>query len=186
MTNKDKFLRDGVSVEELADTIAEHYDTTDDSFCVSGMIQEFFNAPAKPTLTEDERVILRNLPREWKYINRIDGRICIKQELEDSTNLGINYLFPDLFQFIKERRRIRDRGVAKMKMLDLLKKIESGEIKDGAKFYGGDLLYDLVVVEKRLCLIKTNCMELKLVDSKLIGNFIANDYNLYEYKMVLD
>lgn len=71
-------------------------------------------------------------------------------------------------------------------MLDLLKKIENGEIKDGAKFYGGDLLYDLIVVEKRLCLIKTNCMELKLVDSKLIGNFIANDYNLYEYKMVVD
>lgn len=73
-----------------------------------------------------------------------------------------------------------------MKMLDLLKKIENGEIKDGAKFYGGDLFYDLIVVDKRLYLIKTDFKELKIVDSKLIGSFIVNDYNLYEYKMVVD
>ena len=106
MTNKDKYLKDEADIKQLSKEIDNFVDKDLD---MKYFIPKFFEQEVKPALTEDERVILRNLPREWKYINRIDGRVCIKQELEDSTNLGINYLFPDLFQFIKERRRIRDK-----------------------------------------------------------------------------
>ena len=51
----------------------------------------------KPHLTEDERVILRNLHEEYKHIKR-----------NDNLYVGVDYfgMYDHLFQFIKERRRI--------------------------------------------------------------------------------
>jgi len=73
-----------------------------------------------------------------------------------------------------------------MNIVELLEKIENGEIKDDTIFYGGDLFYKLIVVGKKLYVLNTRCNEFKLVDSHLIGSFIKNKYKIYEYKMVLD
>ena len=73
-----------------------------------------------------------------------------------------------------------------MNIIELLKKIYNGEIKDGTIFWGGDLFYKLTVVNKKLYIVNTHTLNLKSVESDLIGNFVANKYKIYEYKMVLD
>lgn len=73
-----------------------------------------------------------------------------------------------------------------MQIIDLLKKIENGEIKDATLFYGGDLFYKLIVIDKNIYILNTNKKEFQLANSKLIGNFIKNEYKLFEYKMVID
>ena len=73
-----------------------------------------------------------------------------------------------------------------MNIVELLKKIENKEIKEGAMFCGGDLFYDLVVIDKSLYIIQTTTKEIKLLESRYIGNFIEKNYELYEYKKVLD
>ena len=61
----------------------------------------------KPTLTEDERVILRNI-KDYTHIKRIkDGHIMLTKQTEKHI-LNFDFIEPlnHLFQFIKERRRI--------------------------------------------------------------------------------
>lgn len=108
MTNKDKYLKEGVSVEELAKDItkfiAEGYP---DSFIFPKSIEDYFKAETKPTLTEDERVILRNIDKEnATHIKRDNGlKFIDKNEyVKEYYELPFN----SLFQFIKERRRIRN------------------------------------------------------------------------------
>ena len=62
----------------------------------------------KPKLTEDEKVILRNLPKEYKWIARDGfGFICIFENKPDKAIFGCFYSaatvlpFPKLFKFIK-------------------------------------------------------------------------------------
>ena len=101
MTNKDKYLKDNVSVEELAKTMIEDniFDFTEED------IIAFFNKNITPTLTEDERVILRNIDNyRYEKIKRVKGILVLfnvfTRENEETP-------FADnLFQFIKERRRI--------------------------------------------------------------------------------
>lgn len=73
-----------------------------------------------------------------------------------------------------------------MKMVTLLKKINSDEIKNGTIFHGGDLLYKMIVIDKNLYVINEISKELVLFDSKNIGSFIANNYDIYEYKKILE
>ena len=73
-----------------------------------------------------------------------------------------------------------------MKMVTLLKKIDNEEVKNETLFHGGDLFYKIIVIDKKLFIINENIRELTLIDSKLIGNFITNNYELYEYKKVLN
>ena len=62
----------------------------------------------KPKLTEDEKVILRNLPKEYKWIARDGfGFICVFENKPDKAIFGCFYSaatilpFPKLFKFIK-------------------------------------------------------------------------------------
>ena len=115
MTNAEKYLKDGVSVEELAKEvelyIAEEYPT---SFIFPKSIENYFKAEAKPTLTEDERVILRNINiNEYNYIARNEqGSLFLVYKSQQVRGLSCtSYIFgqifgTNLFQFIKERRRI--------------------------------------------------------------------------------
>lgn len=73
-----------------------------------------------------------------------------------------------------------------MKMVTLLKKINSDEIKNGTVFHGGDLFYKMILIDKNLYLINEISKQLELFDSKHIGDFIANNYDIYEYKKVLE
>lgn len=67
--------------------------------------ERFMLEETKPTLTEDERVILRNINKNFRYISRDDSDlfISIKRHNEEEEFF---YAFNHLFQFIKERRRI--------------------------------------------------------------------------------
>lgn len=104
MTNAEKYLKDGVDVWKLANEIKKYSENTIQLMPFN--IEEFFKQQVKPTLTKDERVILRNLHEEYKHIRRNEmGNLYI----------GVDYfgMYDNLFQFIKERRRIRDKGVIK-------------------------------------------------------------------------
>lgn len=113
MTNKDKYLKDGVDVEEFICGLRDYLDSHNDNYDTSNLINNYLNKTVKPTLTEDEKVILRNLQQEiYKYIGRDDrGYLYIaKRNKNDFSGRGMNLavydVFGHLFQFIKPRRRI--------------------------------------------------------------------------------
>lgn len=99
MTNAEKFLKDGVKEEFIKEINAE-LDISFDQFNV----EEWLNTPCKPQLTEDERTILRNIPKEYIKIRRNDW-----QEIEfvqEDCKYRTCYLLSHLFKFIKARRKI--------------------------------------------------------------------------------
>lgn len=113
MTNAEKYLKDGANIEEFIQEIEEELDLFGGQFNV----ERWLRTSPTPTLNEDERVILRNL--DAFYIGRKNGiglyaRFATCDNQEDWKH-PLNCLNDDLFQFIKERRRIRDRGVIKWK-----------------------------------------------------------------------
>lgn len=120
LINKDKYLKDGVDVEELFNDLKSYNDK------IKGVtnyyardlsikfLKEFLSQPVKPTLTEDEKVILRNIREKKKYIKRFgEYDLVVYDEVEaDGTTrtyksgaFGLEP-FSHLFQFIKPRRRI--------------------------------------------------------------------------------
>ncbi|MBO7695753.1 MAG: hypothetical protein J6T10_24245 [Methanobrevibacter sp.] len=112
MTNAEKYLKDSVSVEELTQNLTNYINKTQKP--TYEKIKNFFEQKAQ-LLTEDERVILRNIRDNPKYIKR-DGKYSLlcydkinKNGLIDNGTILNGY--GHLFQFIKERRRVRDKGV---------------------------------------------------------------------------
>ena len=113
MTNKDKYLKDNVSVEEFIEALTYElsgWDNKTYSYGMEDTIRNALNKPIKPTLTEDERVILRNMPqKEWNYIFRDNmGNIQFEHLKANGApnSIGRADWYNHLFQFIKERRRI--------------------------------------------------------------------------------
>lgn len=72
-----------------------------------------------------------------------------------------------------------------MNIVELLKKISEKEIEDGSIFHGGDLFYKLIVLDGDLYVINELTKQLQLLESHHIGNFIRENYSLYEYKKVI-
>lgn len=72
-----------------------------------------------------------------------------------------------------------------MNIIELLEKISEGKIKDGSLFHGGDLFYNLIVLNKNLYVINEMTKQIELLESHHIGNFILKNYLLYEYKKVI-
>lgn len=108
MTNAEKYLKGGVDERELFEKIClVFYDGGYSDFDVL-KLEKFFNEQAKPTLTEDERVILRNIPTKyWQKICRDNyGVLEIRGKDEERDNISDFDEYNHLFQFIKERRRI--------------------------------------------------------------------------------
>lgn len=111
MTNAEKYLKDNVSNFEIAQSLGKYLskEVAEDDNHIKNLIMTFFIEEATPTLTEDERVILRNLQPEITLIGRNGANelfIAI-----DSTNEFVDFFCYDhLFQFIKERRRIFNWG----------------------------------------------------------------------------
>lgn len=94
MTNAEKYLKDGVK-EQLIKELSIY----------GGELDEFFEEQVKPKLTEDERVILRNIKNDdyGKYIGR-GGSLSFKLYLrgnDESRAYAIGTLYNHLFQFIK-------------------------------------------------------------------------------------
>ena len=116
MTNADKYLKDGANVEELAEKLGDDLFTTYkieegvSLLGITGHIKIFLKAEATPTLTEDERVILRNINNMCKtiYREKYTGHIRTTLYCPQPDGLCGEELrcFDNLFQFIKERRRI--------------------------------------------------------------------------------
>ena len=111
MTNGEKYLRDGVSVEEFIQNLTNHINKTQKS--TYEKIKEFLEKPAQ-ILTEDERVILKNIKGQPKYISRQEGHGLMAYDSAKRVgktgwrydNGRAMYSFSHLFQFIQERRRI--------------------------------------------------------------------------------
>lgn len=107
MTNAEKYLKDGVDIGQLAREITELSWSNDD--CLEDNITLYFRQQAKPTLTEDERVILRNIDKHFTLIKREKetGNIFVQSDsVVSESDWDFIVPFNHLFQFIKERRRI--------------------------------------------------------------------------------
>ena len=104
MTNRDKYLKENASVEELIQNLTNYINKTQKP--TYEKIKNFFEQKAK-LLTEDERVILRNIDKRWKNIYRNSGGGLELHEIYlGEEQMMIFYSYNHLFQFIKERRRI--------------------------------------------------------------------------------
>lgn len=106
MTNSEKYLKDGVDVWQLANEIKKYSENTIQLMPFN--IEAFFKQEAKITLTEDERVILRNIQKglfREGFISRTAGNELFVFIKETGETIEL-YIFNHLFQFIKERRRI--------------------------------------------------------------------------------
>lgn len=102
MTNAEKYLKDGEDgIRPLLDKCRE-IGAIDSGreYRIDQMLRE----EVKPTLTEDERVILRNIPKQYKTIRRIGNNVQV--DTEDKEEFACICAFNHLFQFIKKRRRI--------------------------------------------------------------------------------
>ena len=113
MTNKDKYLREGVSVEEFITAFIKKENISIISLEVD-QINHFLKSEVTPILTEDERVILRNMQICDETLETI-----VKDKNGDLYVTSRNFskyisMYDHLFQFIKERRRILNKGVIEL------------------------------------------------------------------------
>ena len=113
MTNKDKFLKDGITGNEIFNLAQELgvYLTVNckASYVFASDINLFFQQPRTPTLTEDEKVILKNIDIEkYQYIRRDRNVFVFSKNIFKTGGKYMNTcpLPFNLFKFIKERRRI--------------------------------------------------------------------------------
>jgi len=104
MTNAEKYLKDGVNIDELTFKFDDWHFKNSDVIGYGEALFRFLQAEVQPTLTEDERVILRNIKNN-KAIGR-DEDNCLYFGSKGDGRFFINSTFGHLFQFIKERRRI--------------------------------------------------------------------------------
>ena len=64
---------------------------------------------AHPSITQDEKIILRNISDQYDRVGRkLGGALYLKMSEKNEIDSTFEDFFGNLFQFIKERRRIRD------------------------------------------------------------------------------
>lgn len=114
MTNAEKYIGDEDLIDTFIDDLSNYmfeklgwYEG--DIYNLKKTIECFFKSNIKPTLTEDERVILRNIKGKYTTLYRNDSGYLILQE-NSANEIGECFVsfneYNHLFQFIKERRRI--------------------------------------------------------------------------------
>lgn len=109
MTNADKYLKDGVDIGEFANEILEAYMKGSNNESVFVTTTRFLKSEVKPTLTEDEKAILRNIDKKYKVILRQHNNIWIMEDNDGEKiyhGYCLDYYESNLFKFIEERRRI--------------------------------------------------------------------------------
>lgn len=108
LTNKDKYLKDGVDVYEIANGINEAYLDSYDEEDLVDCVARWFNTTAKPTLTEDEKVILKSIKDDnWAIIGKTDFNELYLSNYCKNCDVFVKEIFKKgLFQFIQPRRRI--------------------------------------------------------------------------------
>lgn len=114
MTNGEKYLKDGVSEYDFLNFVFNEGNigwNGEEDYCYIKKLDllHLLQQPLKPTITEDEKVILRKILKELKYIGRRGDEkhsflyVCEKpRQPQDYYAL----MFEDVFDFIKPRRRI--------------------------------------------------------------------------------
>jgi len=113
MTNAEKYKLTGIEAYNLSQELGEYLtiEKKAEGVFVSD-INSFFARATKPILIEDERVILRNINKDYNYIGRHEedsvfvdgGKLYVSKRAEAHGWQSLP--FDHLFQFIKERRRI--------------------------------------------------------------------------------
>lgn len=99
MTNAEKYLKEGTDTKKFAEMIDTAYVKADKYADVYESTINWLNKQVQPTLAEDERIILRNMKL---YVGRrMNGELFFTFE-----NRKEPFIKGELFQFIKERRRI--------------------------------------------------------------------------------
>ena len=103
MTNADKFLKDGVSIQEFINALrqnalAKEYQKYDSNILV--IVNNFLHSSLKPKVSSDELVILRNIGDGFKIIGKTGlGILYIKNGKEV---IKLNQFKDYLFQFISD------------------------------------------------------------------------------------
>lgn len=110
MTNAEKYLKEG-KAHEFSVEFNKYMKKQGYAEEIFQDIVIFLATPVQPTLTEDERVILRNIDKNGKYTTiKRDEDIDLMLSYDDEKLLQTFYknfdMYNHLFQFIKERRRI--------------------------------------------------------------------------------
>lgn len=119
MTNAELYIGDEDLIDQFIDEFNKFACKQDwdlEHHYLKERLAEFFKQDRTPTLTEDERVILRNIRNDefCKCIGRGDS---LRENTPTNYNLylrgndeskayAIGTIYNHLFQFIKERRRI--------------------------------------------------------------------------------
>lgn len=102
MTNAEYYLKEEADTTQLADELYHTFNDIENKFpYVKGMIMDFFNFKRQPTLTEDERAILRYVDNRYTHIERNDGLFLIDYETEHLPIQLSFEMYSHLFQFIK-------------------------------------------------------------------------------------
>ena len=108
MTNANKYKISDEDADKMSDEFAEWHQDNPDVKGYGEALYRFLQAKLKPTLTEDEKVILRNIDNYEKYIGRIelsnDSILYVSRKKDRGSWTPFPYA--DLFQFIQPRRRI--------------------------------------------------------------------------------
>lgn len=121
MTYADKYLKNGVNVEDFIDEIKHIKQVIDwkgEPALFICYLKDWLNTSVKPTLSEDEKVILKNIYHTKNTIIGRDDEVLFVYS-QDNTYCTKNYnlnLFNHLFQFIKPRRRILHRRTFERRM----------------------------------------------------------------------
>jgi len=113
MTNKDKYLKDGVSEYDFVNFVFNQGNigwNTEEDYCYIKKIDllHLLQQPIKPSLTEDEKVILNRIDTKFIKIGKTnDGDIYFVFLWNKKPQQYYSDVYKkDLFQFIQPRRRI--------------------------------------------------------------------------------
>lgn len=104
LTNAEKYLKEGATDRDFAKGLAKYISNSErmitDEEILRAEILYFLTEQAKPTLTDDERTILRNIEDFIVIGRREDGRLYC----DCNTGNGLGYFFDfynHLFKFIE-------------------------------------------------------------------------------------
>lgn len=109
MTNSEKYLKDGVSTDEFLNNIIRF--TTDNIGKCKGksgieVTKMFLETYVKPVLTDDEKVILKRINKDFEAIRRGVNSKVLQLWSDDTGYIGMDIFDEELFSWIQPRRRI--------------------------------------------------------------------------------
>lgn len=110
MTNGDKYLKDGVSEYDFLNFVFNEGNISWDAegdYCYIKKLDllHLLQQPLKPTLTEDEKVILKRINKDFLTIRRGANSKVLQLWGSDTGYVGIDIFDKGLFSWIQPRRR---------------------------------------------------------------------------------